>query len=50
MTEMEEIKTMLAEMNKKLDRVIFQNKIVLNTKYGLPFTQEKEEEKNNDKE
>ena len=32
MTEMEEIKTMLADMNKKLDRVIFQNKIALNTK------------------
>ena len=43
MTEMEEIKTMLAEMNKKLDRVIFQNKIALNTKYGLPFKQEMEE-------
>lgn len=50
MTEMEEIKTMLADMNKKLDRVIFQNKIALNTKYGLPFKQDKEEETNNDKE
>ena len=43
MTEMEEIKTMLADMNKKLDRVIFQNKIALNTKYGLPIKQEIEE-------
>ena len=43
MTDMEEIKTMLADMNKKLDRVIFQNKIVLNTKYGSPIKQETEE-------
>ena len=43
MTEMEEIKTMLADMNKKLDRVIFQNKIALNTKYGSPIKQETEE-------
>ena len=43
MTEMEEIKTMLADINKKLDKVICQNKIALNTKYGLPFKQEKEE-------
>lgn len=50
MTEMEEIKTMLADMNKKLDKIIFQNKIALNTKYGLPIKQDKEEEKNNDKE
>lgn len=40
MTDMEEIKTMLADMNKKLDRVIFQNKIALNTKYGSPIKQE----------
>ena len=40
MTEMEEIKMMLADMNKKLDKVIFQNKIALNTKYGLPIKQE----------
>lgn len=40
MTEMEEIKTMLADMNKKLDKVIFQNKIALNTKYGSPIKQE----------
>ena len=46
---MEEIKTMLADMNKKLDRVIFQNKIVLNTKYGLPIKHDKEEKKSNDK-
>ena len=43
MTEMEEIKTMLADMNKKLDKIIFQNKIALHTKYGLPFKQEKED-------
>ena len=43
MAKMEEIKTMLADMNKKLDKVIFQNKIALNTKYGLPITQEIEE-------
>ena len=49
MTEMEEIKTILTDINKKLDRVIFQNKIALNTKYGSPIKQDKEEEKNNDK-
>ena len=43
MTEMEEIKTMLADMNKKLDRVIFQNTIALHTKYGSPIKQETEE-------
>ena len=43
MTEMEEIKATLADMNKKLDRVIFQNKIALNTKYGSPIKQEMEE-------
>lgn len=43
MTEMEEIKTMLVDMNKKLDKVIFQNKIALNTKYGSPITKETEE-------
>ena len=42
MTEMEEIKTMLVDMNKKLDRIVLQNKIVMNTKYGLPFKQETE--------
>ena len=45
MTEMEEIKTMLADINKKLDKVIFQNKIALNTKYGSPIKQDKEEKK-----
>lgn len=50
MTEMEEVKATLADINKKLDRVILQNKIALYTKYGLPIKQEKEEEKNNDKE
>ena len=43
MTEMEEIKTMLADMNKKLDRVMLQNKIAMNTKYGSPIKQEIEE-------
>lgn len=43
MTEMEEIKTMLADMNKKLDRVILQNKIAMNTAYGSPVKQETEE-------
>ena len=50
MTDMEEIKTMLADMNKKLDRVIFQNKIALNTKYGSPINKKKEDEENDDKE
>lgn len=44
MTEMEEIKAMIADMNKKLDRVILQNKIVMNTKYGSPVKQEKDSE------
>lgn len=44
MTEMEEIKTLLADMNKKLDRVILQNKIAMNTKYGSPVKQEKDSE------
>lgn len=44
MTEIEEIKTLLANMNKKLDRVILQNKIVMNTKYGSPVKQEKDSE------
>ncbi len=44
MTEMEEVKTLLVDMNKKLDRVILQNKIVMNTKYGLPVKQEKDSE------
>lgn len=42
MTEMEEVKTLLADMNKKLDRVILQNKIVMNIKYGSPVKQEKD--------
>lgn len=41
MTEMEEIKAALADMNKKLDKVIFQNKIAMNTKYGSSIKQEK---------
>lgn len=44
MTEMEEIKATLADMNKKLDRVILQNKIAMNTKYGSPVKQEKDSE------
>lgn len=42
MTEMEEIKTLFADMNKKLDRVILQNKIAMNTVYGSPVKQEKD--------
>ena len=41
MTEIEEVKTLLADMNKKLDRVILQNKIAMNTAYGSPVKQEK---------
>ena len=44
MTEMEEIKATLADINKKLDRVILQNKIAMNTKYGSPVKQEKDSE------
>lgn len=44
MTEMEEIKTMLADINKKLDRVILQNKITMNIAYGSPVKQEKDSE------
>lgn len=44
MTEMEEVKTLLADMNKKLDRVILQNKIAMYTKYGSPVKQEKDSE------
>jgi hypothetical protein len=44
MTEMEEVKTMLTDINKKLDRVILQNKIAMNTKYGSPVKQEKDSE------
>lgn len=47
MTEMEEIKAMITDMNKKLDRVILQNKIAMNTKYGSPVKQEKEENDGN---
>ena len=42
MTEMEEIKAALADMNKKLDRVVFQNNIAMNTVYGSPVKQEKD--------
>lgn len=44
MTEMEEIKATLVNMNKKLDRVILQNKIAMNTVYGSPVKQEKDSE------
>ena len=44
MTEMEEIKTMLTNINTKLDRVILQNKIAMNTKYGSQVKQEKDNE------
>lgn len=44
MTEMEEVKTILADINKKLDRVILQNKIAMNTAYGSPVKQEKDNE------
>ena len=42
MTEMEEIKATLTDINKKLDRVILQNKIDMNTAYGSPAKQEKD--------
>lgn len=45
MTEMEEVKTMLADINKKLDKVIFQNKITMNTAYGSPVKQNEEHDK-----
>lgn len=45
MTEMEEIKATLADMNKKLDRVILQNKIAMNTVYGSPVKQNEEHDK-----
>lgn len=44
MTEMEEIKAVLADINKKLDKVILQNKIVMDTVYGSPVKQEKDSE------
>lgn len=45
MTEMEEIKAMITDMNKKLDRVILQNKITMNTAYGSPVKQDEEHDK-----
>lgn len=45
MTEMEEIKTMLTDINKKLDKVILQNKIAMNTVYGSPVKQHEEHDK-----
>lgn len=44
MTEIEEIKAMITDMNKKLDKVIFQNKIAMNTKYGSPVKKEQNSE------
>lgn len=44
MTEMEEVKATLADINKKLDRIVLQNKIVMNTAYGSPVKQEKDSE------
>lgn len=34
MTEIEEIKAMMADINKKLDKIVLNNKIVKNTAYG----------------
>ena len=45
MIEMEEIKATLADINKKLDRVILQNKIAMNTAYGSPVKQNEEHDK-----
>lgn len=45
MTEMEEIKAVLADMNEKLNRVILQNKIAMNTAYGSPVKQNEEHDK-----
>lgn len=45
MIEMEEVKKMLADITKKLDRVILQNKIVMDTTYGSPVKQNKEHDK-----
>lgn len=43
MNETEVLKAMLINIEKKLDKVIFQNKIVMNTKYGSSVKQEQEE-------
>lgn len=40
MNETEVLKSMLINIEKKLDKVIFQNKIVMNTKYGSSVKQE----------
>lgn len=45
MTEMEEIKATLANINKKLDKVILQNKIAMNTVYGSSVKQNKEHDR-----
>lgn len=44
MNETEVLKAMLINIEKKLDKVIFQNKIVMNTKYGSSAKQEQEDE------
>ena len=44
MTEMEEIKTMLADITKTLDKIILQNKIIMNTTYDSLAKQEKDSE------
>lgn len=45
MTEIEEIKAALTDINKKLDRVILQNKIAMNTVYGSPVKRNDEHNK-----
>lgn len=42
MTEMEEIKTMLADINKTLNKIILQNKIIMNTTYDSLVKQEED--------
>lgn len=44
MTEMEEIKTILADMNKTLNKIILQNKIIMNTTYSSLVKQEEDSE------
>lgn len=44
MTEMEEVKTILANINKTLDKLFLQNKIIMNTTYDSLVKQEKDSE------
>lgn len=44
MTEMEEVKTILENINKTLDKLFLQNKIIMNIAYGSPVKQEKDSE------